>query len=117
MKEEYDRKSRFRQTLIDFYTKYGLDKKSSDVEMLVSDIKWKGKEDELFDALFRKYEKSIVAILEEERHQHDKNAYDEEDDAPKDEPGAQPSHEETLNRFVEQSARESDEILRKFGII
>ena len=68
---------------MDFYTKYGLDEKTSDVERMVSDESWKGREYDLFGELLCKYAKTIAEHDQEYGHcatTHDES--DEEDDAP-----------------------------------
>ena len=73
---------RLRVTLVDFYTKYGLDEKISDVERMISDERWKGREEVLFENLACKYEKTIAGY--EKEYGRCANTYesDEEDDAP-----------------------------------
>ena len=93
-----------------FYTTYDLANKSRDVENMVRMQRWKGREDELFAALHSKYEKIITAF-----HQQ---VYDEEKEAPKDEPDAQPSfdeYDEILKGIHERSDIEHEKILSEWS--
>ena len=69
--------------------------------------RWKGREDELFAALHSKYEKIITAF-----HQQ---VYDEEKEAPKDEPDAQPSFDEILKRIHERSDIEHEKTMSEWS--
>ena len=55
------RKSRaeWRDELVDFYSRYGLDDKIAGVDAALD--KWKGRESRMFDALYKKYDVEIRA--------------------------------------------------------
>ena len=52
-------KAEWRQDLVDFYTRYGLDDKIDGVDAALD--KWRGREQRMFDALYKKYDKEIRA--------------------------------------------------------
>lgn len=55
-------RSEFRKELVDFYTTYGLTDKLSGVDAALD--KWKGREEGMINALYKKYEKEIEAHWE-----------------------------------------------------
>lgn len=52
-------RAEWRQDLVDFYTRYGLDDKLDGVDAALD--KWKGREQRMMDALYKKYDNEIRA--------------------------------------------------------
>jgi len=69
-------RSQYRRELVEFYQRYSLEDKLDGVDTALD--KWKGREDRMFDALYKKYDAEITKHWDAQREKDDGAAYDDE---------------------------------------
>ena len=66
----------YRRDVVDFYTRFGLEDKIEGVDAALD--KWKGREEKMLSALYKKYDKEVQAFYDKELENDSKSATKEE---------------------------------------